>query len=105
MQTSSPRVSRIVTMVLFTLSCVGLLLFLWLSFGGSIPFNAQGYRFNVAFNNSFDLADQADVRVAGVSVGKVISKQLDPKGNGPLVTIQMSNQYAPMRKDPLPILP
>ena len=31
-------------MVLFALSCVGLLLFLWLSFGGTIPFNPQGYR-------------------------------------------------------------
>ena len=32
-------------MVLFALSCVGLLLFLWLSFGGTIPFNPQGYEF------------------------------------------------------------
>ena len=52
-------------MVLFALSCVGLLLFLWLSFGGTMPFNAQGYRFNVAFPNAYDLADQADVRIAG----------------------------------------
>ena len=56
MNTGAPKVSRIVTMVLFTLSCVGLLLFLWLSFGGSIPFNAQGYRFQVAFPNAYDLA-------------------------------------------------
>ena len=67
-------------MVLFALSCVGLLLFLWLSFGGTIPFNPQGYRFQVAFPNAFDLADQADVRIAGVSVGKVIAKQLDRAG-------------------------
>ena len=37
-----PPVSRIITMVLFALSCVGLLLFLWLSFGGTIPFDAAG---------------------------------------------------------------
>lgn len=104
MQTSSPAVSRIVTMVLFTLSCVGLLLFLWLSFGGSIPFNAQGYRFNVAFNNAFNLATEADVRVAGVSVGKVVSKARAPHGNGTLVTIQMDNQYAPIHKDARAIL-
>ena len=91
-------------MVLFTLSCIGLLLFLWLSFGGSVPFKAQGYRFNVAFTNAFDLADQADVRVAGVSVGKVVSKQLDPKGNGTLVTIQMDNQFAPVHRNALAIL-
>ncbi len=45
METGSPSIAKILTMVLFALSCVGLLLFLWLSFGGTIPFNPQGYRF------------------------------------------------------------
>jgi virulence factor Mce-like protein len=99
MQTGSPAISRIVTMVLFALSCIGLLLFLWLSFGGTVPFNAQGYRFKVAFPNAFDLADQADVRVAGVSVGRVVAKSLDTKVNGTLVTIQMTNKYAPIHKN------
>ena len=65
MQTGSPRITRIVTMVLFALSCVGLLLFLWLSFGGTIPFKAQGYRFEVGFNNAFNLADQTVRSVTG----------------------------------------
>jgi phospholipid/cholesterol/gamma-HCH transport system substrate-binding protein len=104
MQTESPSVSKIATMVLFALSCVGLLLFLWLSFGGTMPFNAQGYRFNVAFPNAFDLADQADVRIAGVSVGKVVATERDAKDNRTLVTIQMDNQYSPIRKDTTAIL-
>src|ERR1700746_2679920 len=104
MQTGSPKVSRIVTMLLFTLSCVGLLLFLWLSFGGSVPFKAQGYRFKVAFPNAYDLADQADVRIAGVSVGKVVGKQLDTQANGTLVTIEMQNQFAPIRRNSTAIL-
>src|SRR5947209_8522581 len=104
MSTESPPVSRIATMVLFTLSCVGLLLFLWLSFGGTMPFNSQGYRFTVAFPNAFDLADQADVRIAGVSVGKVVGKQLDAQDNRTLVTIQIQNQYAPIRKNTQAIL-
>ena len=91
-------------MVLFALSCVGLLLFLWLSFGGSIPFNTQGYRFRVAFPNAFQLADQADVRIAGVTVGKVLSKQLDPQGNRTMVTLQLQNQYAPVHQDARAIL-
>ena len=61
-------------MVLFALSCVGLLLFLWLSFGGKVPFNPQGYQVRISFTNAGELATQADVRIAGVSVGKVISK-------------------------------
>ena len=77
MHTGSPKVSRIVTMVLFALSCIGLLLFLWLSFGGKVPFNPQGYQVKVSFTNADQLATEADVRIAGVSVGKVISKSLD----------------------------
>ncbi|MDQ6748880.1 MAG: MlaD family protein [Candidatus Dormibacteraeota bacterium] len=91
-------------MVLFALSCVGLLLFLWLSFGGTIPFNAQGYRFQVAFADASQLADQADVRIAGVSVGKVIGKTLDPQGNRTVAMIQMNNSFAPIHKDTLAIL-
>jgi virulence factor Mce-like protein len=91
-------------MVLFALSCVGLLLFLWLSFGGTIPFNPQGYRIKVNFQNAFDLADQADVRIAGVTVGKVVQKQINPRGNGTLATLQLDNQYAPIHKDAQAIL-
>ncbi|MFL5823960.1 MAG: MlaD family protein [Solirubrobacteraceae bacterium] len=104
MHTGSPRVSRIATMVLFALSCVGLLLFLWLSFGGTIPFKAEGYRFQVGFNNAFDLASYADVRIAGVNVGKVVQKKREPHGNRTIVTVQMSNQYGPIHKDALAIL-
>ena len=91
-------------MVLFALSCVGLLLFLWLSFGGKVPFNPQGYEVRVSFTNAGELATQADVRIAGVSVGKVISKSLDPQGNRTIATLQLENQYAPLRKDAKAIL-
>jgi virulence factor Mce-like protein len=91
-------------MVLFALSCVGLLLFLWLSFGGQVPFNPRGYRFDVAFRDAQELASQADVRIAGVSVGKVVDKTLDPNGNRTLATIQLNNKYAPIHKDATAIL-
>jgi virulence factor Mce-like protein len=104
METSAPSIPKILTMVLFALSCVGLLLFLWLSFGGKVPFNPQGYEVRVSFTNAGELATQADVRIAGVSVGKVISKSLDPQGNRTVATIQLDNQYAPLRKDAKAIL-
>ncbi|MBV9605916.1 MAG: MCE family protein [Solirubrobacterales bacterium] len=104
MHTGSPPISRVITMVLFALSCVGLLLFLWLSFGGTIPLGAQGYRVNVSFPNAQDLATQADVRIAGVSVGKVVATQLDPKGNRTMATLQLQTQYAPIRQDTRAIL-
>jgi len=104
MQTGSPPISRVITMVLFALSCLGLLLFLWISFGGTIPLGAQGYRVNVSFPNAQDLAAESDVRIAGVSVGKVVSTQLDPKGNRTEATLQIDKQYAPIRQDTQAIL-
>src|ERR1700704_4219168 len=99
METGTPSLTKIVTMVLFALSCVGLLLFLWLSFGGSIPFNPQGYRINVAFANAEELATQADVRIAGVNVGKVVNKASDPQGNRTVATLEIDSKYAPIRRD------
>jgi phospholipid/cholesterol/gamma-HCH transport system substrate-binding protein len=104
MSTSSPSIPKIATMVLFTLSCIGLLLFLWLSFGGTVPLSPQGYEFRVAFKDASQLADQADVRIAGVSVGKVVSKSLDPGANRMIATIQMNNKFAPVKKDTTAIL-
>ena len=66
-------------MVVFALSCFGLLLFLWLSFGGPIPLKPKGYRVQVGFPEATQLGLEADVRVAGVSVGKLRKKELDPK--------------------------
>jgi phospholipid/cholesterol/gamma-HCH transport system substrate-binding protein len=104
METGTPSIAKILTMVLFALSCVGLLLFLWLSFGGTIPLKPQGYRFQASFTNAQELATQADVRIAGVSVGKVVAKSLDPHGNRTIATIELDKQYAPIHRDARAIL-
>jgi phospholipid/cholesterol/gamma-HCH transport system substrate-binding protein len=104
MDTRAPSLTKVLTMVLFALSCVGLLLFLWLSFGGTIPFNPQGYRFEASFPNAQELATRADVRIAGVSVGKVVAKALDPQGNRTIATIQLDNKYAPLHREARAIL-
>jgi virulence factor Mce-like protein len=104
METGSPSIGKILTMVLFALSVIGLMIFLWLSFGGTIPLTPQGYEFRVSFPDAGQLASQADVRIAGVSVGKVIGKTLDPQHNRTMVTIQMDNNFAPIRKDTEAIL-
>ena len=104
MQTSTPSLGKVITMALFALSCVGLLLFLWISFGGTIPFNPEGYEFKVSFPNADQLATQADVRIAGVNVGKVIGKSLDTDHNRTIATIELDNQYAPIHADARAIL-
>ncbi|MEY2441267.1 MAG: phospholipid/cholesterol/gamma-HCH transport system substrate-binding protein [bacterium] len=104
MNTSSPTLGRILVIAAFSLSCFGLLLFFWLAFGGPIPLKPQGYRVQVAFTDAATLADQADVRTAGVSIGKVVKKELQPGGNRTLTTIELKSRYAPLRSDARAIL-
>src|SRR5829696_6118298 len=99
MNKAAPSLPRIVVMVVFALSCFGLLLFLWLSFGGPVPLKPKGYRVQVAFPEATQLGLEADVRVAGVTVGKVRQKELDPDGNRTLATLELDRRYAPIRSD------
>src|SRR5438128_6043625 len=99
MQKQTPTFGKILVMVLFALSCFGLLLFLWLSFGGTIPLKPKGYRVEMSFPEATTLASEADVRVAGVSVGKVTKLERDPQGNRTLATVEIDRPYAPLHKD------
>ena len=104
MQKQAPSIGRILTMVLFALSCFGLLLFLWLSFGGAIPLKPKGYQFKIAMPEATTLGLEADVRVAGVPVGKVRHKELSPGGNRTLITLEVEPRYAPIKRDAKAIL-
>jgi phospholipid/cholesterol/gamma-HCH transport system substrate-binding protein len=102
MQKQAPTIGRLLVMVGFALSCFGLLLFLWLAFGGPIPFQPKGYQFRINFPNATQLANEADVRISGVSVGKV--KNAKPKNGLTQATIQLDPKYAPIPKDSKAIL-
>jgi phospholipid/cholesterol/gamma-HCH transport system substrate-binding protein len=104
MNKSTPSLAQLVTMVVFALSCFGLLLFLWLSFGGSVPLKPQGYRVQVAFPEATTLASEADVRIAGVSVGKVRKLDVDRGNNRTLATLELDSAYAPLHSDARAIL-
>jgi virulence factor Mce-like protein len=105
MQKQAPSIPRILTMVLFALSCFGLLLFLWLSFGGAIPLKPEGYRFKVDVPEATQLGIEADVREAGVTVGHVVGKDLaGGPGNATTATIEVDGKYAPIRSDAKVIL-
>jgi phospholipid/cholesterol/gamma-HCH transport system substrate-binding protein len=100
----APTPSRLIAMIAFTFSCVGLLLFLWLSFGGTIPLKAQRYRVHVAIPEAANLAQEADVRISGVPVGKVKAKKVDKAAGATDVTLELDHQYAPIPKDTVAIL-
>lgn len=84
-----PSLGKILVMVGFALLCFVLLLWLWLTFGGSTPLKANGYRFTVPFGEATQLAREADVRIAGVNVGKVKNLQTNKKTGLSIATIQM----------------
>jgi phospholipid/cholesterol/gamma-HCH transport system substrate-binding protein len=98
MQKQAPTAGRLLVMAGFALSCFGLLLFLWLAFGGPIPLSPKGYRFQTSFGEATQLAKEADVRISGVSVGKVKDIQTEPDGRS-RATIQLDTKYAPIPKD------
>jgi phospholipid/cholesterol/gamma-HCH transport system substrate-binding protein len=97
MQKQAPTLGRLATMVIFALSCFGLLTFLWLAFGGAIPLKPTKYQFRVAFDEATQLASQSDVTVAGVPVGKVA--KVEPTPNATMATLEIDRKYAPLRRD------
>ena len=96
---SAPSFARIAAMVVFALSCFGLLLFLWLAFGGAIPLKPKGYQFKVSFDEATQLAKESDVRISGVPVGKVKTIEPDNQTGLTVAVIELDSRYAPLPSD------
>ncbi len=96
MQKRAPTLGNLIVILLFVLSCFGLLLFLWSSFGGPLPLKPKGYRFSVAFPRTLALSEQSDVRISGVNVGHVVALKLGNDGRTH-ATIELNGKYAPIR--------
>src|SRR5262245_6328145 len=103
MQKQAPTLGRVLVMAIFALSCFSLLLFLWSAFGGAVPLKPRGYRFQTSFAEATQLAQEADVRISGVSVGKVRKIELADDGRSD-ATIELDQQYAPLPSDTRAIL-
>ena len=110
MQKQAPSIGRILIAVGFTLSCFGLILFLWIAFGGPIPLKPESYRVTAYFPEATQLAIESDVRIGGVSVGKVKEIKLAPadeRVNGKDTTeavIEIEPEFAPISDDAQAIL-
>jgi phospholipid/cholesterol/gamma-HCH transport system substrate-binding protein len=104
MNKSAPSFGRISAMVVFALSCFGLLLFLWLAFGGPVPLKPKGYRFTASFSEATQLSTEADVRISGVPVGKVKTIEPDKQTGRSDVEIELESRYAPLPSDARAIL-
>jgi phospholipid/cholesterol/gamma-HCH transport system substrate-binding protein len=99
MQKAAPSFGRIALMVGFALSCFGLVLFLWLAFGGPVPLKPKGYRVSASFAEASQLSTEADVRISGVPVGKVKAIEPDAKTGRSLVTMELDAKYSPLPSD------
>ena len=99
MQKSAPTLGRVLVMVGFTMSVFGLLIFLWLSFGGPIPLQPQGYRVDVTFPEASNLAQEADVRISGINVGKVKKLDFQKQPPGTVATLEIDSRFAPVPAD------
>ncbi len=110
MQKQAPSLGRILVALGFALSCFGLILFLWVAFGGPIPLQPYDYKITAYFPEATQLAQESDVRIGGVSVGKVKSIELAPpdeRVNGKdttEATIEIDPQYAPISTNARAIL-
>src|SRR6476469_9378597 len=103
METRPPTFGRIAIAAGFALSCFGLLLFLWLAFGGPVPLKPESYRVDMKFDEASQLAVESDVRISGVSVGKVKAIELSDDGLAD-ATIEIDPKYAPIPSDTKAIL-
>jgi phospholipid/cholesterol/gamma-HCH transport system substrate-binding protein len=96
MSKRAPSTAQLLVIAGFALSCFGILLFLWITFGGPTPFKAKSYEIKVPFNEATQLAQQSDVRISGVSVGKVQTIEVSPDGQRALATINIEDKYGPI---------
>ena len=72
--------ARSPSMVAFALSCFGLLLFLWLAFGGPMPLKPKGYRVKASVRRGDARSPRRPTcAISGVPVGKVKSIEPDTR--------------------------
>jgi phospholipid/cholesterol/gamma-HCH transport system substrate-binding protein len=110
MQKQAPSIGRILVAIGFALSCFGLMLFLWIAFGGPIPLKAKSYQITAYFPAATQLAVQSDVRIGGVTVGKVKSLEVAPEQDRVAgqdttqATLEIEPEFAPINSDARAIL-
>jgi virulence factor Mce-like protein len=99
-----PTLPRLAAMATFAMSCVGILLFLWLQFGGPIPLRPEAYNIEIAFPEATGLQKNLDVRASGIAIGKVREVSVDKRTSRTLAKLAIDSEYAPLPNDMKAIL-
>lgn len=93
---------RMVLPGLFALACIGLTIFTWSRFGGGLPLSPKGYRVAVPLPQASNLFPGADVRAAGVTIGRVVA--VDRAGDGARARVELDAAFAPLHRQSRAVL-
>jgi virulence factor Mce-like protein len=85
-------------MVAWAMSCFGLLLWLWMSFGGPLPLRPEGYRVTAHVPETALLTKAADIRMAGLDIGNITKLEMD-RDQAQVIEMQIDPEFAPLPKD------
>lgn len=99
-----PSIGRIIAMAIFAFSCFGILLFLWLQFGGSTPLKPEKYLVRAGFPEAVGLLQDVDVRTAGITIGTVREVEIEEHSKRAVATLALDPEYAPLSRDARAIL-
>ena len=98
MATRTPSAAVVALLAAFALSCFGIGLFLWRTFGGATPLEPAGYRVHALFGaEATQLTQGSEVRISGVRIGRVISTA--PRGQRIDALMQIDREFAPLPSD------
>lgn len=87
---------KLFALAAFTAVCVGIFVYLYGAAGGNLRLSTP-YTVKVDVPDAFQLVNNADVRRAGVKVGRVIDVT-DVAGHS-RVTIELKDEHAPIHQD------
>lgn len=106
MNKQAPSIGQLITIAGFALSCFGLLLFVWIAFGGPTPLASSGYKLKMPMVQIGQLAEQSAVMISGVEVGRVGHIELgeDDQAADAIVTLDIEPEFAPVPEDTRAIL-
>lgn len=96
METRTPTLRQLLLPIGFALFCAVLALVVWRSFGGTVPLEPREYRITASFPQASNLFAQADVRAAGVDIGRVT--RVHRRGRRVDVEMAIDPRIAPLRQ-------
>ncbi len=91
------RVGKLLTIAIFTIACLGVFGWLFVKAGGDLPGGEKGQRAQALVPTAFQLVKNADVRRAGVTVGRV--RDVQNRGSVGLVQFDVDKDQGPLYKD------